>query len=120
MIKKIAGYYSIVLGILIAGLWIMLYYTNNIPELKNEQFQITMHVISEIITALLLIFAGFGLLFNNKYSRRMFYVACGMVVYSVLNAAGYYGQQNNTAMALIFLAILIVTSVLLILVIRKK
>ena len=107
--KKMAEIYAILLGICIIGLWIMLFSTEGIPELKLEPIAIGFHIIAEVTMGLLLIISGIGLMKNWKAAVGIFTVANGMVIYSVINSAGYYGQNGQWQMVFIFVAIFLLS-----------
>ncbi len=120
MLQKIEALFSIVAGIGICGIWIMLMSAGGIAELETEPVRITLHVLSEFLTALLLIIGGVALLKKKSRAKAFFYVSQGMLIYSVLNAAGYYVQLNNAAMGIMFSVILAISAVLLIMEFAKS
>jgi hypothetical protein len=120
VLQKIEALFSIVVGIGICGIWIMLMSAGGIAELETEPVRITLHVLSEFLTALLLIIGGVALLKKKSRAKAFFYVSQGMLIYSVLNAAGYYVQLNNAAMGIMFSVILAISAVLLIMEFAKS
>jgi len=113
MINKIIPIYSIILGIAILGMWTFLILSGDINEGKSE---ISFHLFSEFLMAILCI-AG-GILYLRIKYKYMLIMANAMVVYSVINAAGYYAEKGIipavpafTALALFSSAILIMLSV---------
>ena len=54
--------FSIVVGIAMIGQWLMSYLSNQIPELVSEPIRIGFHIAGEVVTALMLIAGGIGLL----------------------------------------------------------
>ena len=95
-------------------MWVMFYVTNQIPELETAPFAIAMHLIAELITALLLILSGL-LLFRN-YSNAIVVYACayGALLYSVINSSGYFMDPFDIAMVTMFTVILLSTTILFI------
>jgi len=112
--NKIKSIYSLIIGTSIIALWIMLFTTGQIPELKTEPINIMIHVISEVLTAVMLIITGIAIIKKSKIAPKLFCVASGMLLYSVINAAGYYGQNGDTAMIIMFAVIFICTTYFLI------
>ncbi|KUO76396.1 MAG: hypothetical protein APF77_06775 [Clostridia bacterium BRH_c25] len=106
MIRKIAAVYSILIGISVLCMWGMIILTGGIIE---GPIQISFHLVSEFLMAILLIISGIGLLKSKKYGNKVFFISNGMLIYSVLNAAGYYGQQSNFAMLFMFIVIFIIS-----------
>jgi len=47
-------------------------------------------------------------------------IAHGMLLYSVINAAGYYGQRGNIGMTSMFIPLFIVSSIIIVLSLVKK
>lgn len=107
MFRKITAVYSIVIGISVLGMWSMIILTGGITE---GAIEISFHLLSEFLMAILLIISGIGLLRGKTSGRKLFLISNGMLIYSVLNAAGYYGQSRNIAMTIMFLAIFIISS----------
>jgi hypothetical protein len=115
--KKVAAFYSIFIGICISGMWIMILLNEGISE---GTIEISFHLFSEFLMAILLIIAGFDILRNRIYGKKVFLISHSMLVYSVLNAAGYYGQRSNYIMMGMFIVFLIISSVFLIQSLKKE
>jgi hypothetical protein len=101
-IKLIAAIYSIIIGIAMIGMWLALIVTNQVPEINTEPIRITYHLIGEFLTAILLLIGGFGLFTNRGWGFHVFLIAMGMLLYTVIVSAGYYGQKNDIIMVGIF------------------
>ena len=112
MNPKIIAYYSIFIGISVITMWTMILLTQSPPEGKTE---LTFHLISEFIMALLCLFSGILMLKNKPIGKFLNVSGLGMVIYSVLNAAGYYGESNEVQMMIVFIVLLIFTSIAIIL-----
>lgn len=110
MLRRITAFYAIVISISIIGMWSMIILAGGIIEGPVE---ISFHLVSEFLMAILLLISGIGLLRGNTKGRKLFLISNGMLIYSVLNAAGYYGQSKNIAMTIMFSAIFIISSGLL-------
>lgn len=117
--KKIAAAYSIVVGIAMIGTWILLYVSNQIPELQTEPIRIIMHLAAEYTTAILLIVAGYGLLRNIRWGFYMYLFSTGMLIYTLIMSPGYYAQQEEFGFVGMFAALMILAIVLLIGVLRE-
>lgn len=117
MIKRIAAFYSIFAGISIMGMWCMILLSSTIPEGPVEM---SFHLFSEFLMAVLLLIGGIGMLKGIAYGRKLFLVSNGMLIYSVLNAAGYYGQSSNYAMTGMFMVFFAVSTVLLIICLARQ
>ena len=108
-IRKIAALYSIIIGIAMIGMWLILITTNQVPEINNEPIRITYHLIGEFLTAILLLIGGFGLFTNRGWGFHVFLIAMGMLLYTVIVSAGYYGQKNDMIMVGMFTIFQILT-----------
>jgi hypothetical protein len=112
LVKKLAAFYSIFIGISVMGMWCMILLGNGTAE---GLIEISFHLFSEFLMAVLLIAGGIGLLKDRTYGKKVFLISNGMLIYSVLNAAGYYGQRGSFIMTGMFMIFFIASSVFLIL-----
>lgn len=112
MIRKIASIYALFIGIAIIGLWVMLLISDQVPELNNEPISISFHIAAEMVMAVLLIISGIGISSRKKWSIRLFTLSAGLVLYSVVNSSGYYAQQGNYLMVVLFMVLMILTVVI--------
>jgi len=94
-VRKIAAMYSIIIGIAMIGMWFSLIATNQVPEINTEPIRITYHLMGEFLTAILLLIGGFGLFTNRGWGFHVFLISMGMLLYTVIVSAGYYGQQGD-------------------------
>lgn len=109
MIRKIASIYAIFIGIAIIGLWVILLFSGQVPELFNEPISISFHIAAEMVMAVLLIISGIGISSRKKWSVKLFTLSAGLVLYSVINSSGYYAQNGNILMVVLFMVLLILT-----------
>lgn len=111
MKTKIIGVYSIFLGVAVLGMWAIILLKNKIPEGFTE---VLFHLFSELIMAVICIVSGSRLLMKENKATNLNLFGLGMVIYSVLNAAGNYGQKGENTIMIIFLAIFAITTVCII------
>jgi len=105
--NKIISIFYFIVGIGIIGLWIMLFATNQIPELETEPVSIAFHIVIEVSMGIMSILTGYFILKNHKFSQVFLLFTAGMLSYSVINSSGYYGDLGNFAMIVMFGVILI-------------
>lgn len=117
-IKNISAIYAISVGVSMLGMWIMFFLTNNIPELKTEPLRIGMHLLAEIITAIMLIICGVFLLRDKERAFGLYLISVGMLLYTLIASSGYFLQIGDYGFVLMF-GILIVITVILIVLSRK-
>ncbi len=115
VLSIISGIYALVIGIGILGLWTMLLLTKQVPELETEPVALAFHLTAEIIMGILSLVSGIFLLIGISWAPYFFILAMGLVIYAVINAAGYYGQKKQWAFAIMFGIILIASVSLVIL-----
>lgn len=106
MKSKFIAYYSIFLGIAVLGMWIKILLIEKIPEGKIE---LNFHLLSEFLMAFVCIGAGICILLKRKIGLQLSLIGHSMIIYSVLNAAGYYGQRQQIGMTIMFIMLLIIS-----------
>ena len=111
----ISGIFAIIIGIGIIGLWTMLLLTKQIPELKTEPVAIAFHISAEMTMGILCLVSGIFLLIGFSWAPYFFILAMGLVIYAVVNSAGYYGQKKQWSFVIMFGVILIASVSLVIL-----
>lgn len=117
MKTRVIGIYSILLGMSVIGLWLMILNNQVLPEGRIEM---AFHLFSEFLMATICIAGGILLLRRNKAGKPFTLVGLSMVIYSVLNAAGYYGEKHEMPMALMFIVLFLVTAVALLLMLKTE
>jgi hypothetical protein len=103
------AYYCIVVGALMAVQWLFFLTTGNVPELETEPLAIGFHLAAELATAIALILAGVGLLRGASRALPATLLALGMLLYTVINSAGYFAEQGVWAMVAMFGVLLVLT-----------
>ncbi len=108
-IRRIA-YYCIVVGALMVIQWSLFLITGNVPELETETLAIAFHLAAELTTAAALILAGIGLLRRAGWALPVSLLALGMLIYTVINSAGYFAEQGVWGMVAMFGILLALTA----------
>ena len=110
--KRFSGIYLLVVGISILGMWTMILISEEIDEgLKEFSF----HLFSEFLLAFLCIISALRLLCEDGQKGLFLSMAAhGMLIYSVLNAAGYYAERGEWAFLVLFTMLFLISSFLLI------
>lgn len=108
--------YSVFIGISVILFWNWFLMT----QVPNKGFtELTFHIISEVLMALLSITAGYCFM-RFEYLKPMI-AAHAMLVYSTLNAAGYYIEKNEFLILILFVFLFIVSfSILIYLLFKTK
>lgn len=92
-----AAVYVIIVGILMFGQWAFFLATKQVPELKTEPIRIRFHIADEFITGGLLIASGIGMLAKSDRATKLYPVAMGMLLYTVIVSAGYFRAKARVA-----------------------
>ena len=108
-LRKTAAVYAIAVGIGMIALWLMLLSTGQVPELAAAPAEIVLHIAAEGIIALVLLAGGIVLLRRAGWGYRVYVLAMGGLLYSIVNSSGYYVQRGNMAMTAMFAVLLVLT-----------
>ena len=119
MKNKIA-IYPIIIGLSMIGMWTVLLSTGQVLETETDRIEISYHLVSEFLTAFLLIIGGYGLYKERSWGFGVFLVSMGMLLYSVINSTGYYAGQGEIVMVGMFTVLTVLTALFLIVSFKKK
>jgi len=75
------------------------------------------HWVAEFGTTFMLLSGGIGLLMNGVWAPTVFYLSVGMLIYTVINSPGYFVQQGQWSMVVMFSIILVLAMISIILVV---
>ena len=87
-------------------MWLLTLGNEKPPEGETEM---TFHLFSEFLMATICIVSGILLLKNIYLGKPLNFLGFGMVIYSSLNAAGYYGELCNSPMVIMFIVIFLLS-----------
>lgn len=116
IIFVIIGYYTAFLGLAVIAGWNQILLNEPVAEGKNEMI---FHLFSEFIMASACITGGYKFLKKQQLGLLLIVTAHSMMIYSVLNAAGYYAEKEKFALTLVFLTLFIVSVLVLITIARN-
>ncbi len=108
---RFAGIYGILVGAVILFQWAFFLLTARVPELESAPFEIISQLAAEFMTATVIVFSSIAILNKRPWSRTAYLLASGMVIYSVVDNAGYFIQLHEWPMAIIFSLLLLLTVV---------
>ncbi len=94
-IRLPATAFAIFTGIVIFFMWILLIFTKQVPELASQPMATALHLTAEFLTALALIGAGINMLTRQVFWKELYMFSMGMLIYSVVEAAGYFIQRGQ-------------------------
>jgi hypothetical protein len=109
------AYYMLLTGLLMFGQWAFFLATGQVPDLQTAPWEIGYHLIAEFLTAGALLVAGMGIFKSTPWSKNLARIALGMLLYTVINSAGYFAQRSVWPLVVMFavLTVLDVTSLTL-------
>jgi hypothetical protein len=102
-----AALYALVVGLGMIGQWTFFLVTRQVPELKTEPYRIAFHLAAEFVTAIVLVVSGVGLLANTSWSRPLYLVATGTLLYTSIVSPGYFAQKREWPLVAMFALILV-------------
>lgn len=103
---KLPGVYGIFVGLMMLAQWVFFLATGQVPELQTEPWRIALHLVAEFITAVGLIISGVMLIKRAAWGARAYLFFSGMLVYSVIASPGYFAQQGQWLLVVMFIVLL--------------
>jgi len=107
--RRASAVFAIFVGLLMLGMWSTLILTNQVPYLDTPQMEIKLHILTEMLTAVMLIIGGVSVLRNYEKLINLHYVSQGMLIYAIINSSGYYIDLGELIMVVMFGGLLIGT-----------
>ena len=99
---RVAGWFGIVIGLLMAGQWTFFVTAGQVPELQAEPIRLGFHLAAEFVTALALVVSGVATLRAEPWGRSAMLVALGMLLYTVIVSPGYFAQRGEWPLVAMF------------------
>jgi len=117
---KFSAIYALCVGALMLVQWAFFLLTGNVPELQSAPWSIAFHLAAEFLTAIMLIISGLMLIKTHRFSKQVFLLAAGMVVYAMVNSAGYFAQSGDWVFVVMFGVLLAMAGVSIYRVLEQK
>lgn len=112
MVRRIALIYSIAVGALMIVMWSFFIVTGQVPEFQTNPYAISLHLFDEFTTAILLIVGGIGLIKRSKWALHIHLISIGMLIYTVVVSPGYYLDQGQIYIPILFGILLVIAIIL--------
>lgn len=95
-VHNIIGWFEIIIGVAMIGLWMVLLATRQIPQIPAGNRDIWFHLTAELLTGVLLVGSG-GWLLTAKGDRAAILasLALGALLYTTINSPGYYADRDD-------------------------
>ena len=103
---KFAGWFFIIVAVLMAGQWGFFLAAGDVPELRTEPLRIGFHLAAEFASAAALLAGGAGLLRGRPWGRALGLFAAGMLAYTCIVSPGYFAQLGQWPLVGMFAALL--------------
>jgi hypothetical protein len=97
-LKKSIVIYSFVMGLMLIIVWFFLLITQNpvlILDIEAKPVEMLFVLFVEILTALTLLIASYGIYKSYSWSRDVFILGNGMLLYSMINNLGFSIQVQD-------------------------
>jgi hypothetical protein len=80
-------------------------------EIDRGRTEMFFHYVAEFITAIALIASGAGLIVDAAWGPLAYLIASGMLIYTLINSAGYFAQRRQLSMVMLFVVLIILSIV---------
>jgi len=104
-----AAFFNIIIGIIIIYQWFVSLSKDKVPELVTSPKSILTHTIAEMMTAVTLIISGVLLLQEKGKGYLLYLLSTGMLMYTIINSAGYFWDKKNYTVVIVLGLLLIAT-----------
>jgi hypothetical protein len=119
-IRIFASLYAMVIAAIILVVWIALYVSKGISELYAIPIETGVHISADIITAVILITGGMGLIRKSGWGFKVYLLSMGMLLYTLIMSAGYFSQQGVCLIVALFAGFIALTALLIVLSLFKE
>lgn len=99
-----AAAFAIVVGGLMLLLWLYQILAG-MPELDVQPLSTWFHVFGQVVTAALLLVAGLALIRQKSWSRKLYLIAIGALLLSIINAIAFYSERGDIALVIAFIVL---------------
>ena len=98
----VAAFFNIIIGLIIIYQWFISLRKEDVPEMDTSPKTILTHTIAEMITAITLIMSGILLLQEKGKGYLLYLLSTGMLIYTIVNSAGYFWDKKNYSVVIVF------------------
>ncbi len=103
---RFPAWYGILVGLLMIVQWMFSILSGGVPEFRSAPWEIAFHLVAELSTAGMLVLGGVAALKPIRHARHWLLIGLGMVIYSEIVSPGYFAQQGQWAMVVMFAVLL--------------
>ena len=88
-------------------MWVFFLVTGSVPEFETEPIRITMHILAEVLTAILLIISGIGIIKQKSWAKMLTLLSLGMLIYTLIQSPGYFMETGEYIIVVMFAIMLL-------------
>ena len=104
--SKFASIYAVAVGGLMIIMWSFFIVSGQVPEFQTKPAEILLHIVDELLTALLLVVSGVLVLRRIRWANLTLLIALGMLFYTLILSPGYYIRNGAAAFVVMFALLL--------------
>lgn len=104
------GWYQVVVGGSILGLWALLLLRAQVPEIEAGERGIWFHLLAEAFVSVALLSGGALWLLRRTTAAGVSALALGALLYTTVASAGYYADKDSGAIVGMFAALALLTT----------
>ena len=104
----VVAVYCVTVGASMAVWWAVELRNGVLHRGDRSRPEITLHVVAELVTAVVLVAGGVVILTDGAPSLA--FVGLGLLLYAVIQSPGYFLERGERAMVWMFAALVVVTS----------
>lgn len=119
-IRYVVEGYSLLVGLMMAGMWTAFILMGQVPELETRPTEIAFHLAAEFLTAFSLLAGGMGLLLRRPWGYAVNMAGLGMLAYTVVVSPGYYAERGDYAFVFMFAALMVLTLSFIVISVLKR
>ena len=111
--RKLTAIYSILMGVLLIGTWLVLFALGQVPALWTQPLDTGFLLAAEFLTGISLVAGGWGLLTVRPWGFTLVLFAFGMMFYTVVRSIGLFAEQGVLLAAAWFILVTVLTLILM-------
>ncbi len=111
--RKVTAVYSILMGVLLIGTWLVLFALGQVPEIWTQPLDTGFLLAAEFLTGISLVAGGWGLLTVRPWGFTLVVFAFGMMFYTVVRSIGLFAEQGVPLAAAWFVLVTVSTLLLM-------
>ena len=114
VLELINSIYSIIVGVSLAGFWVVFYLRKELDNFIENFFERFFHILAELVISILALISGIVILTNQHWGQYLFVLAMGFLIYAAINAIGIYGKKKIWWLVIILAVVALISTILVI------